>query len=151
MMASSNGNISALLALCEGKPPVTGGFPSQRAVTRSFDVFFDLCLNKYLSKQSRRRWFETASRSLWRQCNVCCQYHSSLPAVKLFHSLQHMKVLRHHGPVDFTYSRWRHQMETFSVLLALCAENSPVSGEFPAHRPVTRSLDVFFICASMNT
>ena len=33
---------SALLALCEGNPPVTGGFPSQRPVTRSFDVFFDL-------------------------------------------------------------------------------------------------------------
>ena len=33
---------------------VTGGFPSQRPVTRSFDVFFDLRLNKQLSKQSRR-------------------------------------------------------------------------------------------------
>ena len=39
---------------------------------------------------------------------------------------------------------WRHQMETFSALLAICAENSPVSGEFPAQRPVTRSFDVFF-------
>ena len=39
---------------------------------------------------------------------------------------------------------WRQQMETFSALLALCAGNSPVSGEFPAHRPVTRSFDVFF-------
>ena len=27
---------SALLAFCEGNPPVTGGFPSQRPVTRSF-------------------------------------------------------------------------------------------------------------------
>ena len=41
-------------------------------------------------------------------------------------------------------SWWRHQMETFSVLLALCAGNSPVTGEFPAQRPVTRSFDVFF-------
>ena len=41
--------------------PVTDGFPSQRPVTRSFDVFFDLRLNKRLSKQSRRRWFETPS------------------------------------------------------------------------------------------
>ena len=39
---------------------------------------------------------------------------------------------------------WRHQMETFSTLLAICAGNSPVTGEFPAQRPVTRSLDVFF-------
>ena len=39
---------------------------------------------------------------------------------------------------------WRHQMETFSALLAICAGNSPVPGEFPAKRPVTRSFDVFF-------
>ena len=62
---------SALLALCEGNPPVTGGFPSQNPVTRSLDVCFDLCLNKWLSKQSRRRWFETLSRSLSRYCNYC--------------------------------------------------------------------------------
>ena len=37
---------SALLALCEGNPPVTGGFPSQRPATQSFDIFFDLRLNK---------------------------------------------------------------------------------------------------------
>ena len=49
----------------------TGGFPSQRPVTRSFDVFFHLRLNKRLSKQSRRLWFETPSRSLWRHCNGC--------------------------------------------------------------------------------
>ena len=41
-------------------------------------------------------------------------------------------------------SLWRHQMETFSALLANCAVNSPVSGEFPTQRPVTRSFDVFF-------
>ena len=57
------------MALCEGNPPVTGGFPSQRPVVRSFDVFFDLRLNKWLSKQSRRQGFETQSRSLWRHCN----------------------------------------------------------------------------------
>ena len=38
-------------------------------------------------------------------------------------------------------SWWRHQMETFSALLAFCAGNSPVTGEFP---PMTRSSDVFF-------
>ena len=45
---------------------------------------------------------------------------------------------------------WRHQMETFSALLALCAGNSPVSGEFPAQRPVTRSFDVFFDRRQLN-
>ena len=42
------------------------------------------------------------------------------------------------------YSWWRHQMETLYALLAICAGNSPVPGEFPAQRPVTRRFDVFF-------
>ena len=50
---------SALLALCAGNSPVTGEFPSQSPLTRSFDVFLDMCLNKRLSKQSRRQWFRT--------------------------------------------------------------------------------------------
>ena len=60
---------SALLALCVGNSPVTGEFPSQRPVTRSFDVFFDLSLNKRLSKHTWGWWFKTPSRSLWRHCN----------------------------------------------------------------------------------
>ena len=64
---------SALLAHCEGNSPVTSGFPSQRPVTRSFDVVFDLRLNKRLSKPSRRRCFETPSRSLWRHRNAVCE------------------------------------------------------------------------------
>ena len=44
--------------------------------------------------------------------------------------------------VDYTW--WRHQMETFSALLAICAGNSPVTGDFPAQRPVTQNFDVFF-------
>ena len=51
-------------------PPVTDGFPSQRPVTRSFDVFFNLRLNKRFSKESRRPWFETSSPSLWHHCNA---------------------------------------------------------------------------------
>ena len=59
---------SELLALCAGNSPVPrwSQFPSPRPVTWSFDVFFDLPLNKRLSKHSRRRWFETPSRSLLR-------------------------------------------------------------------------------------
>ena len=55
---------SALLAICAGNSPVPGEFPAQRPVTRSFDVFFDLRLNKWLSKQSWGWWFKTISRSL---------------------------------------------------------------------------------------
>ena len=43
---------SALLALCEGKPPVTGEFSAQRPVTRSFGDFFDLRLNKRLNQDT---------------------------------------------------------------------------------------------------
>ena len=41
-------------------------------------------------------------------------------------------------------------METFSALLAISAGNSPVTGEFPAQRPVTQSFDVSLICAWIN-
>ena len=60
---------SALLAICAGNSPVPGEFPSQRPVTRSFDVFFDLRPNKRLSKQSCGWWIETPPCSLWCQCN----------------------------------------------------------------------------------
>ena len=60
---------STLLALCAGNWPVTGEFASQRQVTRSFDVLFDLRRNKQLSKQFRRRWFETPSCPSLRHCN----------------------------------------------------------------------------------
>ena len=51
-----------------------------------------------------------------------------------------MSVAASHMP----HTWWRHQMETFSALLAICAENSPPPGEFPAQRPLTRSFDVYF-------
>ena len=79
---------------------------------KGFNVFFDLRLNKRLSKQSWGWWFETLSRPLWRHCNGS--------------------------------TWWRHEMETLFTLLAICAGNSPVTGEFPAQKPVTRSCDVFF-------
>ena len=60
---------SALLAFCVGNSLVTAEFPVQRPVTRSIDVFFEMRLHKWLSKQSRGWWFETQSRALWRHCN----------------------------------------------------------------------------------
>ena len=57
---------SALLARCAGNSPV----PAQRPVTRGFNVFFDLRLNRGLSKQSWGWWFETLSRPLWHHRNV---------------------------------------------------------------------------------
>ena len=64
MMTSSNGNIFRVTGhLC-------GEFTGHRWMTRSFDVFFDLRLNKRLNKQSWGCWFETPSPPLWRHCNV---------------------------------------------------------------------------------
>ena len=60
---------SASLAICAGNSPVPGGFPAQRPVMHSNDVFFDLRLNKRLSQQSKGWWFETLSFPLCCNCN----------------------------------------------------------------------------------
>ena len=73
---------SALLALCAGNSLVTSEFPPQRPVMRSFDVSFDLRLNKWLSKQSWGWWFEKPSCSLWR-CRNVSQGHSSPHMISL--------------------------------------------------------------------
>ena len=70
-MTSSNGNIFRVTGPLCGEFTGPGEFPAQKPVTRSFDVFFDLRPNKRLSKQPWGWWFETTSRSLWRQCNEC--------------------------------------------------------------------------------
>ena len=69
MMTSSNGNIFRVTGPLCGEFTGPGEFPAQSPVTRIFDVFFDLRLNKRLSKQPWGWWFETPSWSLWRQCN----------------------------------------------------------------------------------
>ena len=68
-MTSSNGHIFRVTGPLCGNSPVTGEFPAQRPMTRSFDVFFYLRLEKRLSKQSWDWWFDMPSRSLWRHCN----------------------------------------------------------------------------------
>ena len=50
MMTSSNGNIFRVTGHLCGEFTGPGEFPAQRPVTRSFDVFFDLRLNKRLRK-----------------------------------------------------------------------------------------------------
>ena len=62
MMTSSNGNIFRVTGPLCGEFTGPGEFPTQRPVTQSFDVFFDLRLNRRLSKQPRGWWFETPQR-----------------------------------------------------------------------------------------
>ena len=70
MMTSSNGNIFRVTGPLCGEFTGPGEFPTQRPVTRSFDVFYDLRLNKRLSIQPWGWWFETPSWSLWRHNNL---------------------------------------------------------------------------------
>ena len=72
---------SALLAISAGNSPVPGEFPAQRPVMRSFDVLFDLRLNKRLSKQSWGWWFQTPSHPLWCQCNGNAAVEAILPPI----------------------------------------------------------------------
>ena len=62
MMTSSNGNIFRVTDLLCGEFTRHRWIPPQRPLTRSFDLFFDLRLNKRLSKQSMRWCFWTLSR-----------------------------------------------------------------------------------------
>ena len=106
---------SALLANCAGNSPVTGEFPAQRPVTRSFDVFFDLRLNKRLSKQSWGEWFETSSRSLCRHYNVSHDRSSISPWIKsISNELDvtfHVPASQLSGHCDLISNRsWRHQL-----------------------------------------
>ena len=66
MMTSSNGNISALLGLCvSGEMTGHQRIPLTKASDTELWCFLWFALDKRLSKQSRRQWFETPSRSLW--------------------------------------------------------------------------------------
>ena len=67
IMTSSNGNFFCVTGHLCGE--FSGEFPTQRPVTRSFNVFFDVRLNKLLSKQWRGWWFEAPSHPLWHHCN----------------------------------------------------------------------------------
>ena len=97
---------SALLALCAENSPVTAEFPSQRPMTRSFDVFFDIRLNKRLSKQSWGWWFETPSRSLLRHCNgsdVLCSF--SHPSFLIIKTLV-ICIITYHVDFDRCHRSW---------------------------------------------
>ena len=94
MMTSSNGNFSRVNGPLCGEFTGSGEFPAQRPVTRSFDVFFDLRLNKRLSKQPWGWWFETPSWSLWRQCNgIADPLYDKATGLTLSHYLNHRWII----------------------------------------------------------
>ena len=134
-------SFSALLALCEGNPPFTGGFPSQRQVTRSFDVFFYLRLDKPFSNQSRRRWFEMPSRSLWRHCNGSSARYS-VKKSSTWHKQQSDGFCWISQPIMTTSSN----VNIFRV-------SGPLCGEFTGHRwiPLTKVNDAGLWCFLWST
>ena len=114
-MTSSNGNIFrvtghlCVIGICA--LPVPGEFPAQRPVTQNFDVFFDLRLNKRLSKQSWGWWFETLSRPLWRHFNDFSRYWTFVWGI-------------HRSPVNSPHKgQWRGAL----MLSLICALNNRLS------------------------
>ena len=88
-------------------------------------------------------FFSTHSQAVSCISNRFAKYHVNYWGT--IHQIARVRMNNRMVP-DIHISRWRHQMETFSVLLAICAGNSPV----PAQRPVTRSFDVFFDLRLIN-
>ena len=108
---------SALLVFCAGNSPVTGEFPSQRPMTQSFGVFFDLCVNKRLRKQLWGWWFETPS--LWSYSNVVSGttldrdmfiyiYKSNLSALQWRHPQKNSAYLEITNTALYSHLKWRH-------------------------------------------
>ena len=104
---------------------VTGEFPSQRPVTRSFDVFFDLRLNTRL----RHRLFETPSRVHYDvTVMITCLVHITCDS-NITLSLSWSSFYNVHPSAEGLHiPSCRHDRETLSVSLDLCGENPPVTG-----------------------
>ena len=109
---------SALLALCGGIHRWPADSCHNGPMMGSFHVSFAISLKKLLNKESSCWWYETPSSSCY--------------------------VTDNHVFLWSPHAWWRHEIETFPALLAICAGSSPVPGEFPAQKPVTRSSDIFF-------
>ena len=141
---------SALLAICAGNSPVPGEFPTQRPVTQSFDVFFDLRLNKRLSKQWWGWWFETPSRPLWRHRNEIPRAFLDMVILMLWLTLRwrhndHDGVSNHqpHGCLLNRLFRRRSKKTSKLRVTGLCVGNSPGPVNSPHKGPVTRKMFPF--------
>ena len=88
----------------------------------------------------KRTW--NITRPIWRQTDFTKSTENNHICVSV--SFLCWKIYRRDNANMCLTTWWRHQLEPFSALLALCAGNSPFIGEFIAQRPATRSFDVFF-------
>ena len=166
-MTSSNGSIFRVTGPLYREFAGPGEFSALRPVTRSFDVFFDLCLNKRLSKQSWGWWFETPSRPLWRQrndnmlhivsivhtnhvyftlCERPLEFHDH-PEVSLQWRHNERDGVSNHRRVDCLFIRlFRYRLKKASKLCinGLYERNPPVTGGFPSEGPAnTKNVSIW--------
>ena len=131
MMTSSNANIFRVTG------PLCGEFPghrspTQRLVTRSFDDFYNLRLNKRLSKQPWGWWFEMLSCSLWRHCNGYWPF----PKPMTRDDIITWKHFPHYWHIRWSFPRkWRVSPWCFRW-----SPNSGVAGNLRCHGAVVTSL-----------
>ena len=145
---------SSLLAICAGNSSVPGEFPAQRPVTLNFDVFFDLHLNKQLSKQSWGWWFETLSRPLWWHCNVAVRNY-----LLIWHNNQRLNFDFYHVTdchcIDSFIHKWLlDYLAAVSCTLLIKNENKEsmdllqhhFDGLVPErHNSIVNALDLYFL------
>ena len=113
MMMWSNGTIFCITGPFAGNSPVTGEFLSQRPVTRSCDVVFDLCLNKRLRKQMCLRLVIWDAFTLIMTSMLCDDWY-------LVVTIFHIKWLS----LELLFGEWNNtkQTETFVNLYHITKE-----------------------------
>ena len=158
MMTSSNGNIFRVTDPLYGE--FTGHLPKKKPVTRSLMIsLISASANGWLNNRGasdlrrHRAHYDVTVMRLSQDMVHHRQYWFYLPFGWYSKSIKKFPfsvISRTAKPAKEKYmwrkhqhTWWRHQMETFSVVLALCAGNSPDNSEFPSQRPVTWSFDFF--------
>ena len=130
--------VSALFALCIGNTLVTG----DRFTAQKDKKYWVMMVSLLLACIS----FWTYNRLAGEMRHFAGDIFKAISKIYFFCTLRQIyneSAFAHVMAWHETRAWWRHQMETFSALLAICAGNSPVPGAFPTQRPVTRSFDVW--------
>ena len=104
-------------------------FPTQRPVTWSFDVFFDLCMKKQLSKELRCKWFEMPSHSLWSLKNLRALWFSHLNKINICQCMGKYFVWNFKGTLwnstqNILPIHWKIQFLYVTILRALRFKSS---------------------------